>query len=343
MKFLLPTVRFHSKFIKPKIDAHDICIKAKAIARSSGALAALPFALDRLNDRVIRYGPGSQAVLLNTLLSALSREGKTEQFWDVVETRLMRPDSAVRTWTSELTATILNQFALEKTPFQKALAFYRQAQAKPQDSNSLTNSHQNALLKCLSRDASCKELIQLLNEFTGGEIGKALEQEKVLSHYLDPTSNVQNSTISSQIKAKFDCKSVASILYTVARASDGSIQLAETLWSYFSKSITFDEECHLALLLVYRNDIARIQFNQKLIRSSSWRKRKLNRVKQLIKDSGVNLEKSVKFLSVYFEICLNAHLREAISEFCEERGWTRHADERINSCIKRAQIKDTLA
>lgn len=338
--------RFYSKE-RPRPDAHDICIKAKAIAQSSGALAALPFALTRLSSLTIR-SEKSQPVLLNTILTALSREGKRDEFWTVVDTRLlassrrMSEAAAASLWSPELVATILNQFALDGATFDKAFAFYKEAlqwlPKLPSTTTCVVHHHHNALLKCLSRNASCKTLAALLKHFTAGEIDKDVPFAK-FGILVDPILG-DESVIPS---IKFDCKSVTSILNTVARAPDGSIQLAEALWSHFESKhgIIFDKECYLALLLVYRNDLSRILSKEKLNRSYSWRKRKINRVLQLIGSSGVELETSVKFLSVYFEICLNAKMREAIVEFCGQREWTGHRDSRINACIKRALIKDT--
>lgn len=321
---------------KTVLDAHGICMKAKAIARSSGALAAVPYGLKHLNHPEIR-AKRSQPVLLNTLLSALSRQQLRKEFWELVEGRLISgaANASKNLWSFELATTILNQLALEGGSLERALLFYRHALGSLEGSAGHLN---NALLKCLSRNPNCAQLMGVLDWMSGGELSKAvdvsrlgikMEKQELLADMPRP-------------EMKFDCQSVTSVMHTIARASDGTILLAESLWPWFSDGlgVKMDAEAYLSLLLVYRNDLQRLLHTQKLNRDLSWRKRKLNRVRQLIKESGVDLDQDTKFLSVYLEICLNARLEGAIREYCGEAGIRGHADERIDACIKRAQIKN---
>lgn len=322
---------------KAVLDAHGICMKVKAIARSSGALAALPFGLKHLNHPEIR-AKRSQPVLLNTLLSALSRQQLKREFWELVEERLIT-SSSKNLWSFELAATILNQLALEGGSLERAFQFYRHARLTDISSKEEPNHLNNALLKCLSRNPDCSRLIGVLDWMSGGELlGKAVVDVSKLG--IKPEFPVELVDLPKPVM-KFDCQSVTSVMHTIARASDGTIQLAEALWTWFgSLGVEMDAEAYLSLLLVYRNDLQRLLSTQKLHRDESWRKRKLNRVCQLIKESGAQLNKDVKFLSVYFEICLNARMAGAVREYCREAGITGHPDERIDACIKRAQIKN---
>lgn len=338
--------KFNQKHSTPSssTDSYGICIKAKAIAKSSGASQALSFSLNQLDKPALKSS--SQPVLVNTVLSALSLEGQKEKFWEVVEARIVGNDEF---WSPQLAATILNQISkeLQQSPdekdtlIQKATQIYIKALQVLKVPEHL-HLH-NAYLKCLSRNQNVPLLLWVVNLLTKNQFDFEILG---LKKYL-PTSDssLQISKLLGEFKKPIDldAQSLTSILGTLSRSPDGSIQLAEAIWTRFENNlkVPLDQTCHLALLLVYRNDLSRIFNLQKLIRSLSWRQRKLSRVREIIASAGVELSGNSKFLSIYFEICLNARLKEKIKEFLDENVKVDLKDERLMEIIKRSKFGNT--
>lgn len=302
-------------------DSYDICIKAKAIARSAGASPALSYALNHSNS----LKTASKPVLINTVLSALSREGQSQKFWEVVAAKV---EGNRELWSPQLAATLLNQIANEMTDssndtealMHKATKIYIETLQTITVPEHL-HVH-NAYLKCISRYQNVPYLMWILNL-----IAKDQFKEIDLNfHGITPFLPVSDSSLKlakllMELKKPvlLDCQSLTSILFTLSRSTDGgSIQLAESIWSKFPTE-ALDKPCHLALLLVYRNDLSRIFNHRKLIRAASWRERKHARVLEIINSAGIDLTSDHKFLSVYFEICWNAKLKEKIREFLEAK------------------------
>ena len=356
---------------KPKLDkpdAYDLCIKAKAIARSSGAEPALSFALNQLPSPSMK---SSRPVLINTVLSALSKEGKDERFWAVVESKV---DGNKRNWSPQLAATLLNQISREMEQLI-LLSASKGKEPQPDESSSSSPSSSsfsskmtdlmqkstqiyvealetvhnpehlhihNAYLKCISRHQNVPLLMWILNLMTHGKFSDINLNLFGVREYV-PVSELSlkvAKTLNNLRKpVALDAQSLTSILATLSRSQDGSIQLAESIWSKFkssSPSIVSDKLAILSLLLVYRNDLSRILRHRKLIRSLSWRERKHARVLELITAMGVDLVDDPKLLSIYFEICLNAKLSEKIGQFlAENRVETR--DERLLELIRKSK------
>lgn len=329
---------------KPAADAYGICIKAKAIAKSSGASQALSFSLNQL-AKPSNTLKSSRPVLLNTVLTALSSEEQVEKFWEVVDARVTGNDEF---WSPQLVATLLNQIAKElqapQTKEQRGTLMQKATQIYIKSLEVLkvpghVHVH-NAYLKCLSRNPSVPYLMWILNLMTKNRFSDIDLKFMGIAEYLPVSdSSLKIATLLGELRepVDLDAQSLTSILGTLARCPDGSIQLAEAIWSHFQES-KLDRPCHLALLLVYRNDLSRIFNHQKLIRSSSWRQRKLSRVMQIIEGAGVNLAADPKFLSIYFEICLNARLKEKINEFLQRNPIGKIEDVRLLEVIRRSKL-----
>ena len=328
----------HSRDNRP--DSYDICIKAKAIARSAGAPTALSYALNHSHS----LKPASRPVLVNTVLTALSREGRTDKFWEVVAAKV---DGNKALWSPQLAATLLNQIAREMevaaaddsidTLMHKSTQVYIEAL---ETINVPEHLHvHNAYLKCISRYQNVPYLMWILNLIAKDRFKDIdLEFHGIKLPYLPVTEeSLKLAKLLMELKTPvdLDCQSLTSILFTLSRSSEGSIQLAETIWSKFQDQ-SLDKPSHLALLLVYRNDLSRIFTHRKLIRSSSWRQRKLDRVLEIIKAAGVDLSTDHKFLSVYFEICWNGKMKERISEYLAANP-IKTEDKRLLGIMKKAQ------
>ena len=341
----------NSKFKKPSsfnpgTDAYGICIKAKAIAKSSGANQALAFSLNQLG-KPSNTLKSSRAVLINTVLSALSSEGQMEKFWEVVEARIAGIDEL---WSPQLVATLLNQIAKEmqlhpqeeerEALMQKATQIYIKALIILSVPGHL-HLH-NAYLKCLSRNQNVPYLIWIMNLLTKNrfkDIDLSLFGAKEYVPISDSALKLVQLIGEFRKPVDLDAQSLTSILATLSRSPDGSIQLAEAIWSTFRTfNVALDQPCHLALLLVYRNDLSRIFNHRKLIRSLSWRQRKLARVMEIIEAAGVKLATDPKFLSIYFEICLNARLKEKIREFLQRNPLQNIEDERLLGLIRQSKL-----
>lgn len=380
---------FKSSSLAPsRPDAYDLCIKAKAIARSSGAEPALLYALNQLPSPALKSASpssssgSSKPVLLNTVLTALSREGKGERFWEVFGAKI---DGNKTNWSPQLAATLLNQIAKEMEHLEdateknlndetkanvidenkinvasdvavkrskpsiknidelmkKATSIYIEALETIKVPNHL-HLH-NAFLKCISRSQNVPFLLWIINKMTPGHFGDINLKVMGIRDFIPVTEDALKlvkllETLERPVE--LDAQSLTSILATLARSFDGSITLAETLWSKFqslkSPQIILDKHCHLALLLVYRNDLSRILRQRKLIRSCSWRERKHTRVLEIIKSAGVDLCKDAKFLSIYYEICLNAKLREKVQAHVQQNP-QRIQDKRVFDLIKKSQ------
>jgi hypothetical protein len=352
--------KFKSRFYGP--DAYDLCIKTKAIARSAGAEQALSFALNKLPSSPMRAA-SSKPVMINTVMTALSREGNKEKFWEVFGAKV---DGQKSNWSPQLAATLLNQLAKEMetlptTPeesgkdepeisndiekfMNKATQIYTEALDTVKVPEHV-HLH-NAYLKCISRSLNVPYLMWIIdllvpNRFSDIDAG-LFGVKKFIP--VDELSLRLVKTIGSVMKrpVELDSHSLTSILSTLSRSPEGSIQLAEAIWSKFEldKSIQLDSSCHLALLLVYRNDLSRIFRQRKLIRSTSWRERKLSRVLEIIESVGGTqlLCSDPKFLSIYFEICFNAKLKERIPLFLQENPNISLAnDKRLVDLIKKSQ------
>ena len=350
------------KNILNKPDAYDICIKAKAIARSAGASQALAYSLNQPPNLL----KSSQPVLLNTVLTAFSAEGRRDQFWEVVGAKIDGKCN-YENWSPELVATLLNQISIEmqheksnnsvsksasdssnKSPskldslMQKATDIYIEALERLRDPSHL-HIH-NAYLKCISRSPSASYLLWIVDKITRGRLQDLDRKYFGIKEYLPVSeSSLKLVKLFEKVKGpvELDSLSVVSILSTLSRSNESGslIQLAETLWSKF-QGINLNLNCHVALLLVYRNDLSRIFNTRKLIRSMSWRQRKLDRVLEIIKESRVDLSKDPKMLSIFFEICLNAKLKEKIGEFMTQNPTVRTAgDRRLLDLINRAACK----
>lgn len=330
------TPSHHNK--PPPPDSYDICIKAKAIARSSGASPALSYALNHSTS----LKPTSRPVLINTILTALSREGQKEKFWEVVAARV---EGNKDLWSPQLAATLLNQLAREMEKVQvnndidylmhKATNVYIQAL---QSVNVPEHLHlHNAYLKCISRYQNVPYLLWILNLITKDRF-KDIDLNLLGIKPFLPVSDsaLKLAQVLMQLKkpVALDCQSLTSILFSLCRSQDGSIQLAESIWSKFSGQ-SLDKPAHLSLLLVYRNDLSRIFTHLKLIRASSWRERKHARVLEIIRSAGVDLTTDHKFLSVYFEICWNGKMKEKIREYLEATP-IKTRDQRLLEIIKKA-------
>lgn len=309
-----------------KPDAYDVCIKAKAIARTAGAEQALSFSLNQQGNLI----KSSKPVLLNTVLTALSQEGRHEKFWEVVGAKV---EGNYEIWSPELIATLLNQICNEMQCCKEGksvdLLMERATKLYIESLERLKNpSHlhiHNAYLKCLSRHSNLSYLLWLVNEMTRGGLFKGIDFKLYgVKEYLPISeSSLKLVKAFSELKkpVDLDAQSLTSILSAVSRSREDEvnlIQVAESIWSHFqtiTPKIKLDLPCYIKMLLVYRNDLSRIFNSRKLIRSTSWRQRKLDRVLELIKEAKVDLTKDPKTLSIYFEICLNARLKEKIGEF----------------------------
>ena len=350
-KFVKPP-RFKAFPSRSDTDAYGICIKAKAIAKSSGASQALSFSLNQL-EKASNTLKSSRPVLINTVLTALSSEGQAEKFWEVVDARVTGNDEI---WSPQLVATLLNQIAKElqlqshdqrHILMQKATQIYIEALQVLKVPGHL-HVH-NAYLKCLSRNQNVPYLLWILNLLTNNRFNNIDMKLLGIEEYLPASdSSLKIAKLLGEFKnpVDLDAQSLTSILATLSRSPDGSIQLAEAIWSNFQefKGQEFkpDRPCHFALLLLYRNDLSRIFNHQKLIRSLSWRQRKLSRVLEIIDAAGVDLVKEPKFLSIYFEICLNARLKEKINEFLQRNPIGNVEDERLLEIIKRSKIGNQM-
>lgn len=335
---------FSHSNIQKQPDSYDICIKAKAIARSAGASTALSYALNHSNT----LKPSSKPVLLNTILTALSREGQNEKFWEVVAGRV---DGNKELWSPQLAATILNQIAREMEQVHDS-----------SNSNSNSNSIEalmhkstqvyiealetinvpehlhvhNAYLKCISRYQNVPYLMWIINLISKDQFKDIDLEYNGIKPFLpisDLSLKLANLLMELRMPVALDCQSLTSILFTLSRSPDGSIQLAESIWSKFQGQI-LDKPAHLSLLLVYRNDLSRIFNHRKLIRASSWRERKHARVLEIIKSAGVDLSTDHKFLSVYFEICWNGKMKEKIGEYLDSTP-VKTRDKRLLEIIKK--------
>lgn len=379
---------------RSETDAYDICIKARAIAQRSGATPSLAFGLNQLSSR--KLPTSSRPVLLNTILTALSRERQSDQFWQVFRAKVANHPQA---WSPELVATLLNEVAhqlqasdgpkdksadnradnhtdnhtdnhpdsgtdnhtdnssgneisartdTDKSTMERALWIYTEAlKTLPVATSTTSHIHMhNALLKCISRAPNVSLLLWILERLSLGKVSTA----SLSIHGIAPFLTVSDAALAlcrvldERIKrpVPFDCHSLSSILATLARAPEGTIALAETLWRIFSETlgVTPDRQCHLALLLVYRNDLSRLLRTRRLVRAQSWRERKLQRVEELVKTAGVTLHRDSKFLSIYYEICMNANLNERVVEHFDREITTqriRITDERVLECVRRAR------
>lgn len=329
----------NSNFNRP--DSYDICIKAKAIARSADASTALSYALNQSNN----LKSTSKPVLINTILTALSREGQVEKFWDVVAAKV---DGNKELWSPQLAATLLNQIAREmettsssseatETLMHKATQVYIEAL---ETINFPEHLHvHNAYLKCISRYQNVPYLMWILNLIAKDQFKDIELDFNGIKDFLPVSdSSLRLAKLLMELKkpVALDCQSLTSILFTLSRSPDGSIQLAESIWSKFQNQI-IDKPAHLSLLLVYRNDLSRIFTHRKLIRASSWRERKHARVLEIIKSAGVDLSTDHKFLSVYFEICWNGKMKEKIGEYLEAKP-VKTQDKRLLDIIKKAEV-----
>lgn len=330
-------------------DAYGICIKAKAIAKSSGASQALSFSLNQLDKPANgALKSSSRPVLFNTVLAALGSEGQAGKFWEVVEARAVGNDEL---WSPQLAATLLNQIAKEmqqqqqqedqrKELMQKATQIYIKALEILRVPEHL-HLH-NAYLKCLSRNQDVPFLLWILNLLTKNRFKDIDLGVMGVKEYL-PVSDSSLKLVSLlggfRKPVDLDVQSLTSILGTLSRSPDGSIQLAEGIWAHFqNQKMPLDQACHLALLLVYRNDLSRIFKHRKLIRALSWRHRKLSRVMEIIGGAGVDLAADPKFLSIYFEICMNARLTEKVDEFLQKNPLRSDVkDERLMEVISRSK------
>ena len=378
----------YNNFKSSRPDAYDLCIKAKAIARSSGAEPALLYALNQLPSPALKSAipsssssGSSKPVLLNTVLTALSREGKSDRFWEVFGAKI---NGNKTNWSPQLAATLLNQIAKEmeqhledatekngndvananvidenkinvasvvvvkkkSTPstekidelMKKATSIYIEALETVKVPSHL-HLH-NAFLKCISRSQNVPFLLWIINKMTPGHFGDINLKVLGVQEFMPVTEDALKLVKFLERPVQLDAQSLTSILATLSRSFDGSITLAETLWSKFltlkSPPIILDKHCHLALLLVYRNDLSRILRQRKLIRSCSWRERKHTRVLEIIKSAGVDLCKDAKFLSIYYEICLNAKLREKVQAHVQQNP-QRIQDKRVFDLIKKSQ------
>jgi len=320
----------NAKHIGP--DAYDLCIKAKAIARSAGAEQALSYALNKLPSPQMS-SPSSKPVMINTVMSALSREGNTEKFWEVFNAKV---DGQNANWSPQLAATLLNQLAKEMEVLPeitvelieqfmgKATQIYLKALETVRIREHV-HLH-NAYLKCISRSLDVPYLmwiLSLLKPDSFADLDLVLFGVKKFIPLSESALKLAK-LLGTEMKrpVNLDSHSLTSILSTLSRSQEGSIQLAEAVWSKFEadKSVQLDKSCHLALLLVYRNDLSRIFRQRKLIRSTSWRERKLSRVMEIIESMGGSdsLRSDPKLLSIYFEICFNAKLKEKVALFLKE-------------------------
>ena len=270
-----------------------------------------------------------------------------EKFWEVVEARIAGIDEL---WSPQLVATLLNQIAKEmqlhpqeeerEALMQKATQIYIKALIILSVPGHL-HLH-NAYLKCLSRNQNVPYLIWIMNLLTKNrfkDIDLSLFGAKEYVPISDSALKLVQLIGEFRKPVDLDAQSLTSILATLSRSPDGSIQLAEAIWSTFQTfNVALDQPCHLALLLVYRNDLSRIFNHRKLIRSLSWRQRKLARVMEIIEAAGVKLATDPKFLSIYFEICLNARLKEKIREFLQRNPLQNIEDERLLGLIRQSKL-----
>lgn len=347
----IPKPFFNKKKVD-KPDSYDICIKAKAIARSSGATSALSFALNQLpsSSTSSSIQKSSRPVLINTILTALSREGQSEKFWEVFEAKVVG-DKA--NWSPQLTATVLNQIAKEMEQTRNdgiELLMLKASQVYTEALEIVTipdHLHiHNAYLKCISRYQNVSYLIWILNQISGNKFRDIDLKMLGVREYM-PINEISlkiAKTLTEYLKkpVELDCQSLTSILFTLTRSPEGSIQLAESIWSKFPEN-SLDKPCHLALLLVYRNDLSRIFNQRKLIRATSWREKKHDRVLQLLQfitdNAGLSSSTDHKLLSIYFEICLNAKLKEKAVAFLEKNP-VETLDPRLLELIKKAQRRN---
>ena len=132
-----------------------------------------------------------------------------------------------------------------------------------------------------------------------------------------------------------DLDAQSHITLGTARCPDGSIQLSEAIWSHLQSKL--DRPCHLALLLVYRNDLSRIFNHQKLIRSSfDWRQRKLSRVTQIIEEAGVDLY-DVRSVNLFRNLFRDATPKKKLPNSYGRIDWK--IDEGLLEVIRRSQIE----
>ena len=335
---------------RPADDGYSVCIKAKAMVASSGPTAAISFGLKRLRAQNAK----SRAVLLNTLLCGCLKAKDFDSFWKLYESRIQNDSSH---WSPELGATLLScigtQMEQESDPshkselFSKGIYLYAQALEALSSKPAPTLHLHNSFLKVLSRQPNVPFLLWLLPALSPAVFSKAWADSLLtqcglvafapnsadllkMDELLQKCQNLQPTS--------FDTISLTSMLNTIARCPQGSLKIAESMWREIKLDSALDKSCYVALLLVYRNDAARMLGAQKLVRSESWRLRCLDRVCEYLACADPNWHADVKLVSIYYETCLNLRLCEKVVDHAGKHNVERcFDDERLRKCIKKAR------
>jgi hypothetical protein len=337
----------HANAARVPNDSYTVCIKAKAIGASSGSDAVLAYGLKRLG----KTNAEGRSVLINTLVTSLAKEKKFDAVWRLYESKIADQPEVL---SPELAASLLSALSAQLEPSFLIQGMHIYATALEQAKRS-SHSHghinhlHNAFLKLLSRHPDTAMLFWAMGLMAPTIVTTDLIQNTLkkagIEVYIPVSENamritqlLQENSQKLQLKA-FDRIALTSVMNTLARAPNGTIALAEDLWRIMTAAVVPDAGCCLSLLLVYRNDFSRLMGERSLIRAVPWRLRKIKRVEEIIQMANVDLTADPKFLSVFYEICLNARLAEIVVKHAATHlVAATNQDERIRNCITRARL-----